>query len=93
VFIGSFNFDQRSARLNTEMGFIIDSAQLAQTSADTFAAQIPDCAYEVQLRNDRLIWIERNEGAQIVHDREPGTTFWARALVRALSWLPIEWML
>ena len=93
VFIGSFNFDQRSARLNTEMGFIIDSAQLAQTSADAFEAQIPDCAYEVQLRNERLIWIERNEGAQIVHDREPGTTFWARALVRALSWLPIEWML
>src|SRR5690606_36067072 len=30
VFVGSFNFDPRSANLNTEMGFLIDSPVLAQ---------------------------------------------------------------
>ena len=30
VFIGSFNFDPRSARLNTEMGVVIDSPALAE---------------------------------------------------------------
>jgi putative cardiolipin synthase len=30
IFVGSFNFDQRSARLNTEMGLVIDSPTLAE---------------------------------------------------------------
>ncbi|MBS1135759.1 MAG: hypothetical protein H6R02_2900, partial [Burkholderiaceae bacterium] len=30
VFVGSFNFDPRSARLNTEMGMVIDSPKLAR---------------------------------------------------------------
>ena len=93
VFIGSFNFDQRSARLNTEMGFIIDSPDLARTSASAFNSQIPDCAYEVRLRDGKLVWIERNEGAQTVHDKEPGTTLWQRVVVRVMSWLPIDWLL
>jgi putative cardiolipin synthase len=38
VFVGSFNFDPRSAKLNTEMGVIIDSASLAERLS-TFAGQ------------------------------------------------------
>jgi len=30
VFLGSMNLDQRSAKLNTELGLIVDSAELAQ---------------------------------------------------------------
>jgi len=93
VFIGSFNFDQRSARLNTEMGFLIESAELAVASADAFEAQIPDGAYQVRLQNGRLQWVERNDGVDTVHRSEPGTTLWQRALVRLISWLPIEWLL
>ena len=33
VFIGSMNFDQRSKHLNTEIGLIIDSPELAQQTA------------------------------------------------------------
>ena len=29
IFVGSFNLDPRSARLNTEMGLVIDSASMA----------------------------------------------------------------
>lgn len=93
VFVGSFNFDQRSAHLNTEIGFIIESAQLACAGAEAFVTQIPACAYEVRLCGRKLQWIERNEGAQITHDCEPGTTLWQRAAVKLLSWLPIDWML
>ena len=32
VFVGSMNFDQRSLRVNTELGFIIDSREIAQRS-------------------------------------------------------------
>jgi putative cardiolipin synthase len=93
LFVGSFNFDQRSARLNTEMGFIIESPRLAQAGADAFDAQVPGSAYEVQLREGKLRWLERNEGVEIVHDTEPGTTRWQRIIVCVLSWLPIEWLL
>jgi cardiolipin synthase C len=33
------------------------------------------------------------EGREIVHDEEPGTTFWRRFGVSILSFLPIEWLL
>ena len=37
-FVGSMNFDQRSLRINTEMGLIIDSPQLARKIAGRFDA-------------------------------------------------------
>jgi putative cardiolipin synthase len=94
VFIGSFNFDPRSAKLNTEMGFVIDSPALAQQIADAFHSTIPANAYEVRLSDSgELYWIER-QGEQLVrHDTEPGTSFWRRAGVWFLSPLPIEWLL
>lgn len=48
VFVGSMNLDQRSVRLNTEMGLIIQSGHLADTLAARFnALTTPDNAYEV----------------------------------------------
>jgi putative cardiolipin synthase len=94
VFVGSFNFDPRSERLNTEMGFVIDSPELARRIADNFANEIPERAYEVRLSpSHELQWVERTEGGEIVHDVEPGTTFAQRAMVALLSVLPIEWLL
>ncbi len=94
VFIGSFNFDPRSARLNTEMGFVIDSPALAQRLAETLQGGIEERAYEVRLAPDGAVyWIERGQGGTIRHDVEPGTGFWQRLGVRLLSWLPIEWLL
>jgi cardiolipin synthase C len=94
IFIGSFNFDPRSAKLNTEMGFVIDSAALAQRIAAAFDSTIPANAYEVRLSDSgELYWLER-QGEQLVrHDTEPGTSFWQRAAIWFLSLLPIEWLL
>ena len=94
IFIGSFNFDPRSARLNTEMGFVIDSPALARSIADTFAQNLPANAYEVRLAPDgTLRWVEHGGNEEIVHDTEPGTTFWKRLGVSLMSMLPIEWLL
>lgn len=96
VFIGSFNFDPRSANLNTELGFVIESPVLAARIDDTFKATAPTNAYEVRLYPDpdsSLYWIEFRDGNRVRHDTEPGTTFWQRASVWLLSLLPIEWML
>lgn len=94
VFIGSFNFDPRSANLNTEMGFVIESPELATEIDEAFINLLPQNAYEVRLGdNGRLYWLEQRGGQTIRHDTEPGTTLWERALVALFSVLPIEWLL
>jgi putative cardiolipin synthase len=94
AFVGSFNFDPRSARLNTEMGFVIESAKLASTVAEACTSGLMERAYSVQLdERGRLRWIERTDGKEIVHTTEPGTSVWLRLAVRALAKLPIEWLL
>jgi putative cardiolipin synthase len=94
VFVGSFNFDPRSARLNTEIGFVIDSAVLAQAVARAFADDIPERAYRVRLDDSgALQWVERRGGEEIVHASEPGAGFWRRLGVSTLQLLPIEWLL
>jgi putative cardiolipin synthase len=94
VFIGSFNFDPRSAELNTEMGFVIESPALAQKIEARFNSSVPANAYEVRLSDaGKLYWIERRAEESVRHDTEPGTSFWQRAGVWFLSMLPIEWLL
>src|SRR3989449_2744054 len=94
VFVGSFNFDPRSARLNTEMGFVIDSAALAQKMEVVLSSRFLASAYEVRLSDTgQLYWIERREGEWVQHDTEPGTSFWQRLEVWLMSMLPIEWLL
>jgi putative cardiolipin synthase len=94
VFIGSFNFDPRSARLNTEIGFVIDSPALAQRIANAFADSLPARAYKMHLSDAEVLqWVEQRNGKEIVHNKEPGTIFWQRLGVSILSRLPIEWLL
>jgi putative cardiolipin synthase len=94
VFIGSFNFDPRSARLNTEIGFVIESPALARKIEAAFETRIPETAYEVRLsQNGQLYWIERREADALRHETEPGTSVWLRCGVWLLSLLPIEWLL
>jgi cardiolipin synthase C len=94
VFIGSFNFDPRSARLNTELGFIIESPALAKRIDAAFDRSIPSNAYEARLTDDgRVYWIERRDGGALRYDTEPNTSFWRRASVVFLSLLPIEGLL
>ncbi|WP_442499641.1 phospholipase D family protein [Methylobacter sp. sgz302048] len=94
VFIGSFNFDPRSAELNTELGFIIDSPRLAKQIDAVFSNGIPESAYEVRLSDKGdLYWLENREGMLVRHETEPGTNFLQRSIVYFLSWLPIDWLL
>ena len=92
LFVGSFNFDPRSARLNTELGLLIDSRELAGRLAAAFERDIPGDAYEVRLSPaGGLEWIDRpRAGPERVYDTEPGTGALQRGWVDFLEWLPIE---
>ncbi|QVQ26518.1 phospholipase D family protein [Achromobacter deleyi] len=91
IFVGSFNFDPRSARLNTELGFVIDSPTLAKRISDAFEQEIPGTAYRVQLdETGKLYWLEQRDGKTIRHDTEPGASVWQRLSVWMASLLPLE---
>lgn len=95
LFVGSFNFDPRSARLNTELGLLIDSPTLASKLNWVFTNRIATATYQVKLdAKDKLVWEERTPDNQLVlYNKEPGTTWMNRFSVRLLSLLPIDWLL
>lgn len=94
VFVGSMNFDPRSAHLNTELGFIIDSPTMARAVGQAFDRDVPATAYAVRLDGQGdLVWIEQREGQSVPHTREPGSSLGQRAWIGLLSVLPIEWLL
>jgi putative cardiolipin synthase len=95
IFVGSFNFDQRSALLNTEVGLVIHSPRLAGRLGGAFDTNVPLAAWEVRIAADgrSLEWIERGPGGETRHATEPGTTRSQRMKVDMLSILPIEWLL
>jgi putative cardiolipin synthase len=95
IFVGSFNFDPRSARLNTEMGLIIDSPQLAQRLSRMFDHEVPRIAYTVVPGTEgRCVeWTQATPGGEVRYTTEPGTRPSQRALIDFLSHLPIDWLL
>ncbi|MFL1485618.1 phospholipase D family protein [Marinobacter sp. LN3S78] len=91
VFVGSFNFDPRSAKLNTEMGLILQSPELARQLASVFGPDLTLHAYRVELDDDGdLIW---RDGAGDVLTNEPGTNAFDRGMLWLFSLMPIEGLL
>ena len=79
VFIGSFNFDPRSANLNTELGVIIYNPELALLYAVLIEDDLRDQTFEVYLNEDgKLRWRGYEDGEEIVYDKEPETTWGQR---------------
>lgn len=95
IFVGSFNLDPRSARLNTEMGVIIDSPRLAGLLADQLDTVVPDKAFEVRMQPDGrgLVWIDRTPQGEIRSTSEPGAGTAKKLWIDLLEVLPIEWLL
>jgi putative cardiolipin synthase len=95
IFVGSFNFDQRSAFLNTEMGVVIESPALAGRLSSAFESSVPTNAYALRIAGDGHCpeWVERTPAGERVYDVDPDTTAGRRGLIDVLSILPIEWLL
>ena len=95
VFIGSFNFDPRSAMLNTEMGFLIDSAAMAQDVTARFDGPITTISYQPQLTPEqKMIWLEPlPDGGHNIYQEEPGATWLQQITIVVFGAFPIEWLL
>ncbi len=94
LFVGSFNFDPRSIHLNTELGFVIESPELAGLLEREFDRQIRFSAYQVVLtEDDELRWLEHQEHRTLRHSHDPGTGPLTRLMVFIWSLMPIESLL
>ncbi|KAK0335481.1 phospholipase D family protein [Sphingobium yanoikuyae] len=94
LFIGSFNLDPRSIELNTELGFVIHSPDLAKQVGSVFERLAPAAAYELRLQEDgRLSWVERHDDEEIVHTEEPNMTLGDHLMIGVAQRLPIQWLL
>jgi putative cardiolipin synthase len=95
LFVGSMNFDQRSKHLNTEIGVIINSPELAEQTARRFESMVqPANAYALAWRtlgtgSSQLVWDSQENGNAVEYTREPARTEWKRLEQSLLSWLPI----
>ena len=95
VFVGSFNFDPRSMRLDTQNGIVIRSPELADQAACLFAKGIsPTRTYRVTLLgDDDLVWVSEEDGKEVRYYQEPMSRFLPRLSLKCLSWLTPELML
>lgn len=93
IYVGSFNFDPRSVHLNTEIGMVINSPELAGELSQAFQDTIPQVAYELELDpKGNIVWLERTAGVAEPRrlTEEPGAGLGRRTWLGILAILPIE---
>jgi len=92
VYIGTMNIDPRSANLNTEMGVLVESPELAEQLRDQFERTTsPELSYRVVMEKDEgLVWYDRVDGKERRLEREPDASVWRRLSVTLLRVVPIE---
>lgn len=103
VFIGSFNFDPRSADINSEVGVIYDVPAMANGIAvAVFDESIKVNAYRVgiadkdmdidgvEIEEGNVYWLGTEKGKKIYYNSEPEVGFWRRFGQGFLSIMPIE---
>jgi putative cardiolipin synthase len=96
VFIGSANIDPRSELLNTEIGIMVDSQELAKQTIELFdRSTSPDNSYRLQLdeKSNRLSWLTRKAGGETRYSTEPEAGLMRKLGVEIMSLLPIESLL
>ncbi|KQP38992.1 phospholipase [Pseudorhodoferax sp. Leaf274] len=79
IFVGSMNLDSRSARINTEIGLVVESAEVVREFKRLIPARGFQSAYRLRLSDSgRVEWLEpREDGGFTVHTDNPGTSWMA----------------
>jgi len=94
MFVGSFNFDQRSLNINNEIGLLFRDPAVAGAAAREFEAKVNKVAFEVGFARaggrQNLHWTGGRGGPDVVMEKEPYATSMQKLIVGILKWLPIE---
>ena len=88
VLVGSMNLDPRSDKINTEIGMVVRSPELASMTLSAFQVDALTGLYRVQLRPDgagvRWTAVEADTTEEL--DIDPDTSLWQRLRLMLLSW-------
>ena len=91
IFIGSFNFDPRSVNINTELGVIFKSPEIANKMAEIFDGALKTKTFELFINdNGGLRWRAFNDSNEVIFTKEPHTSWWHRWIGGFLQLLPIK---
>ena len=94
MFVGSFNFDQRSMHINNEIGLIFHDPEIAGTFAKYFEENVNKVAFEVKFVREggrgNMQWVGGQGGPDVVVEEEPYATTGQKFAVGILKWLPID---
>ena len=103
VFVGSLNLDPRSLRLNTEMGLIVDSPELAEQVAGLFNDAVqPKNSYRIGLKEipadpvhnlsarTIVVWHTFENGNPVQYSFDPRAAWWRQFMTIFLSLVPLE---
>ena len=98
MFVASFNYDQRSININTEIGILFYEPELARLSMERFDQNIEKVAFRVELVTDSagkesLRWTGQEDGETVIYDAEPYTGFGKKLAVQIMRILPVDFML
>ena len=92
MFVGSFNFDQRSLFINNEIGLIFKDPELAGHSSRNFEENVHKIAFQVEFAREggreNMRWVGGQGGPDVVMEQEPYATTWQKLTVGILKWLP-----
>jgi putative cardiolipin synthase len=97
LFVSSMNFDARSRHINTELGLMIESPDLARQAAALFdgLAQ-PANSYRVtleprgHLETPQVVWRTLENGRIVELYKDPAKDEWQRLQVEMMSLLPFD---
>ena len=87
VFIGSLNMDERSASINSDLGLVISSADVARQVTNLLDDISTDGSYKLRLQSgtDRVEWVSGDAGSQQVWHTDPETSRTERLWLKLLS--------
>jgi cardiolipin synthase C len=86
IFIGSMNLDPRSERHNTELGMILESAELGAQVRHLLETEMSQSAYKLRLKagtTDDIEWVSFD--GDTVYDNEPDVTLVERIILNLIS--------
>jgi putative cardiolipin synthase len=89
TFVGSLNLDPRSIDINTEMGVLIDSAEMSAPLSTAILRDLPMFSYRLALTDDQqLRWHAKIDGKQVTETSEPLAGGWLKLKAFLLKIVP-----
>lgn len=89
IYVGSYNFNLRSAYLNTEVGMIIYSPVLAETLTKQIELNMKrENSWQAMIRDSQVIWVTEKNGKEETSTHEPRTSWLERVKKGLLTLMP-----